>query len=323
VDRIAAIGEAGLDRAARSLSVGSLSAAEQARALAGPGLALRTGPFSMRLRTDAPTVIEAVRLLYEHYPLLGEDDFCDFALDVRRPANWRRWYRPQVQAYYDGMPTFEPLPLGHAFPLFEWTFNWCVTTHAFECLTLHAAVVERDGRAAILPAPPGSGKSTLCAALVHRGWRLLSDELALVSLADGRVRALARPVSLKNRSLEVIGQFAPQAVFSALTHDTSKGTVAHMKVPQWQVERMDEPALPAWVVFPRYVADAPPMLVPRAKADAMMELGRNAFNYSVLGAAGYHALADLVSTCECHDFSYGRLDDAMAVFDALAGAPHA
>jgi predicted ATPase len=33
-------------------------------------------------------------------------------------------------------------------------------------------VVERDGHALILPAMPGSGKSTLTAALVQRGWRL-------------------------------------------------------------------------------------------------------------------------------------------------------
>jgi hypothetical protein len=41
-------------------------------------------------------------------------------------------------------------------------------------------VLERGGRALLLPAPSGSGKSTLCAGLAFNGWRLLSDELALL-----------------------------------------------------------------------------------------------------------------------------------------------
>ena len=62
----------------------------------------------------------------------------------------------------------------------------------------------------LLPAPPGAGKSTLCAGLVHRGWRLLSDELALVDMETGLVRGMARPVNLKNKSIEVIRDFAPE-----------------------------------------------------------------------------------------------------------------
>jgi hypothetical protein len=286
--------------------------------LRGPGCAIRTGVFSFRLRSDVPGIAQALHLLYADYPRLPAEAFCDFSLDVRRPSGLRQWIKPQVQAIYDGMPVFEPLPLGHAFPLLEWTLNWCITTNDFEHLVLHAAVVERDGRAVILPAPPGSGKSTLCAALVHRGWRLMSDELALISLVDGRLTALARPVSLKNRSIEVMRRFAPAAVFSAETHDTSKGTVAHMRVPRDQVRRMDETACPAWVVFPRWVAGTPPLLQPRPKADAMMELGRNAFNYAMLGKPGFDALGDLVDNSQCFNFSYGELDDAIEVFDRLA-----
>ena len=300
------------------MRVADLGAAGITDRLRGPGLAVRTGPFAFRLRCRIDRVIRAVQLLYADYPLLPDDAFCDFALEVRRVPGLRGWVRPQVQALYDGTPSFEPLPLGHAFPLLEWTLNWCVTSHAFEHLTLHAAVVERGGRAVILPAPPGSGKSTLCAALTHHGWRLLSDELTLVSLADGRLSALARPVSLKNRSLQIIPAFAPQAVLSEETRDTTKGTVAHMQVPRAHVERMDETAQPAWVVFPRYEPGAAPTLTPRAKADAMLELGRNAFNYGVLGRAGFDTLGQLVDDCACHDFRYSRLADAMAVFDRLA-----
>ena len=278
---------------------------------------MRTGPFNFRVRCGIASVHAAVALLYASYPLVDDDAFCDFTLDLVRAGGLRRWIKPQVRLFYEGMTPFEPLPLGHAFALLEWSMNWCISNQAHQYLLLHAAVIERGGQAVILPAPPGSGKSTLCAGLVQRGWRLLSDELALVELATGQLWPLARPVSLKNDSIEIIRRFEPGAVFSAETHDTAKGTVAHLKARPEHVARMDEPARPRWVIFPRFVPDAPASLLVRPKADAMMELGSNAFNYALLGQSGFEALADVISASDCYDFSYSRLDDAVQVFERL------
>ena len=52
-------------------------------------------------------------------------------------------------------------------------------------LLLHAGAVERGGGAVLLPAQPGSAKSTLAAALACSGFRLLSDQFGVVSLDDG------------------------------------------------------------------------------------------------------------------------------------------
>jgi HprK-related kinase A len=295
-------------------------AADWARRLAGPGLSIRTGPFVYRLRGGGPQLAEPLRLHYQGFPLADERGFHDFEVELQRPRGLRRWLRPQVRFVFDGAETFEPLPLAHAFPLLEWAMNWCVSTHVMRYLLIHAAVVEKGGRAAVLPAPPGSGKSTLCAGLVNRGWRLLSDELALIALdGSGQVHALARPVSLKNRSIDVIRAFAPDAVFNTPVPGTAKGTVAHMRVLPEHVRRVDEPALPAWVVFPRWVADAAPRLEPRERAATVVDLARNSFNCGTLGLVGFEALASLVESCACFDFEYGRLDDAIATFDALAG----
>jgi HprK-related kinase A len=283
-------------------------------------LAIRTGDFSFRVRSSIPSVAGGIALLYEDYPLIDAGEFVDFSLCMERSGGWRRWVRSQVRFRYEGFHPFEPLPLAHAFPLFEWSLNWCIGTQIQHRLLLHAGVIEKGGRAVIMPAPPGSGKSTLCAALIHRGWRLLSDELAVISLEDGSLWPLGRPVSLKNRSLDVIRAFEPGAVLSEATHDTAKGTVAHMKLPRSQVDALDVSAEAGWVVFPRYVAGAGPSLTPRSKADSLLELGRNSFNYSLLGLSGFDALADVVDRAQCFDFHYGDLDDAIAVFDRLERA---
>lgn len=302
------------------MNLGQLAAVETDRRLAGDGLGIRTGPFALRIRSDIAAVRSGVRLLYADYPLVADHAFCDFSVELRRATGLRRHIKPQARVYFDHAPVFEPLPLGHAMPMLEWALNWCVSAHAHQYLIVHAATVEREGLAAILPAPPGSGKSTLCAALISRGWRLLSDELALLSLADGRLHAMARPLSLKNRSIDIIRDYASGVVFGALSHDTAKGTVAHMKVPREQLQRVHETAQPAWVIFPRWQADAPARLVPRGKPETTLAVSRNTFNFGVTGREGFQALADLVTACDCHDFSYGRLDDAVAVFDRLVQA---
>lgn len=300
------------------MTLGQLSAGDLARRLAGPGLALSTGPFNVRIRTRLPQVRAALACLYACHPLPAGEDFCDFTLDLAAPSLLRAWLRPQVQVRHEGLALFEPLPQDQAFALLEWTMNWWIAGNANQYLLLHAAVIERDGLAVILPAPPGAGKSTLCAGLVHRGWRLLSDEMAMIALDSGLLHALARPISLKNASLAVIRDFVPGAVFGAAAHDTAKGTVAHLMPKPEDVARMHEPARPRWVVFPRFEPGAAAALTPRPKADAMMELGRNAFNYALLGREGFESLACVIDASDAYDFRYGSLDDAVRVFDGLA-----
>jgi hypothetical protein len=58
------------------------------------------------------------------------------------------------------------------------------------------------------------------------------------------------------------------------------------------------------------------MLEPMPKARAFMDLVSSAFNYNVHGRQGFAALTRLVDTADCYAFSYGRLEDAVAIFDA-------
>jgi HprK-related kinase A len=297
--------------------VSSLPPSELSRRLKQPGLFLQTGTFVICVHTSIPSVVEGIALLYADYPLAECSDFADFHVSLVRPKNLRRWYRPQVVFSLDGKSPFKPLPLDQAFPMFEWGLNWCVSSYAHSHLIVHAAVVEKDGYAAILPAPPGSGKSTLCAALVCRGWRLLSDELALISVSDGQVVPLPRPVSLKNASIAIIKDYEPSAIMSNPVTDTMKGTVAHMKVPTQSIARADVAAQPAWIVFPKYMAGAEPRLEPLPQSRAFLRVAENAFNFNTLGVGGFTTLENLIDKSRCFEFSYSRLDDAIHAFDDL------
>jgi HprK-related kinase A len=300
------------------LNIASLSRGEIAVHLRGSGLHLRTGPFTLSLQCNVPRMADPIALLYADYPLISDDEFVDFRVKVNAPRGIRRWIRPQITFAFDGTMPFAPLPGDQFFPMLEWGLNWCVSSHAHGFLIIHSAVVEKNGFAAILPAPPGSGKSTLCAALINRGWRLLSDELALIRLSDGMIVPIPRPVSLKNASINIIKHYEPSTVFSRKVRDTIKGTVAHMRPPAESIWRAEEVAMPAWIIFPKYEAGVATSLVPMTPASGFMRVAENCFNYNLLGQSGFDNLAGLMDRCQSFDFSYSVIDEAIETFAGLA-----
>jgi HprK-related kinase A len=300
------------------VKLSTLSKNSLAHLLKHSGCKFKVSAFNVCLSTPIDTVADHLLRFYGAFELLDEHQFIDFNVSVAAPNPLRRWLRPQVVFSFDGYLPFKPLPYSHASALFEWGLNWCVASQSQQFLIVHAAVAEYNGQAFIFPGTPGSGKSTLCAALVYSGWRLLSDEMALISLADGLVYPVPRPISLKNQSLEVIKQFAPHAVMGSIVPDTSKGTVGHLRPPDRSVELGTTPARPAKLIFPKYQRGSTTTLTPVSKARGFIKAAENCFNYSVLGADGFNSLGRLCEAVDSYDFSYSELDQAIALFTELA-----
>jgi HprK-related kinase A len=299
------------------VKISDLAPARLRERLARDGLKFQTGPFVVRLQTSLATVAEGVEILYGEFPLLLDEEFADFHISLRLPRTLRRWIRPQVIYTYNGECPFPPLPFTQAFPFFETGLNWSIYSEVFNYLIIHAAAVERGGHAAILPAPPGSGKSTLTAGLIHRGWRLLTDELTLVSLTTKRIVPLVRPVSLKNQAIDIIQQFAPSSVIAAKCRNTAKGTVAYLRPPTESVTHMLEPAIPRWLIYPQFSSKADLTFSALGKTVTFSRLADGLVNYTVLGSAGFSLLTNLIDELDCYEFTYSDLNEAIAWFDRL------
>ena len=297
------------------MNVSDLSPKELSDRLTSGSLFFPTGPFTFSLRTDLPEIIDAFGLLYGDFPVL-EPGYADFHASLERLGGIKSWFSPQGTFLSGGVPQFFPFPLQTALAYLEWGLNRCVFRNAHNYLMIHAAVVERGGRALILVGTSGSGKSTLCAALVLRGWRLLSDEIALIA-SDGSLAGLARPIGLKAESIRIIEEFAPHACMGPGSRGTSKGLIAHMVPPKESVLRVHERARPSWIFFVNYQADAPVAFAPVSKAKALMRIADCAFDYTLLGRQGFEMLADVVESTRTFDLVYGNLVETVDLLTAL------
>lgn len=294
-----------------------LSENELAQRLKGPGILFRVGPFVARLQATFPELYGPIGLLYGDFPLVEPGGIVDFTVRIAPPSFLRGRLGRQAMCFVDGEPKFKPFPRRFVLPHLEWCFNWCVFTRPNQYLILHSAVVERGGRALIISGKPGAGKSTLCAGLMFRGWRLLSDEVALIRPGIGNVTPVPRPVGLKDESIDVIRRFEPAAVLGPSCPGTRKGTVAHLRPPADSVERGEEPALPAWMFFLSFEPGASAELTAVSKAETLVRVAENAFNYSVLGADGFETLADVIESSDCYELRYRDLDEAIQLIDDL------
>lgn len=292
-----------------------LSSSEVCRRLAGQGLNITIGGFDVALHSTLPRVVRGIAHMYADFPLSLEGQFMDFRVNLSSPSLLRRLIRPQVNFDFDGARPFKPLPIAQSFAMFEWGLNWVIANHAHQFSIVHAAAIEKNGRGFIFPGVPGSGKSTLCAAMVSRGWRLLSDEMAMISLDDGLIWPIPRPVSLKNASIEIIRNYASAAEFGDVVADTAKGNIAHMRPPRASVQAARVPVKPCAIVFPTYRAHTETELVGISKGRTLMRLAENCFNYPVLGAAGFNCLANAVEQSHCSTLTYSDLDGAIAALE--------
>jgi HprK-related kinase A len=278
-------------------------------------LDLRFGPVTFRIGCAWPEPIAQLRRLYAGYPDPGS--VADFTVLLEPQKPWRRYLRPSVAIGGDfRLPGAAPLPLAQGLLAAEMGMNLQMALGQRRYLLLHAGAVEREGRALILTGPSGAGKSTLAALLGEAGWRFMGDEFVLLDPADRAMRAFPRAVSLKNEALALFDGVDPARLGPRLD-GTPKGTIRHLRPNSEAVARMDEPARPALILFPRFGADLAPAVRPVGAAEAFVRLTQASTNYVALAERGFEALTGLVSTVPALAIDYASSAEALDLIERL------
>ena len=153
------------------------------------------------IRTDEETVAAGMREAVSSLPAAGPDSpAATLTIDHRRVGERDR-YRVHAGGSRIGWVDDPERAVGYALA----GLNRLAADGTPGRLLMHAGVVERDGRVALLAGNSGRGKSTLTAALVRHGLSYLSDELAIVDPGTAEVTPYPKALELDDAAAELLG----------------------------------------------------------------------------------------------------------------------
>lgn len=272
---------------------------------------LNLPPFTFQVETNIPLVAHNAKILYgdaysdEIDPLA----YVDYYLSATYSGGIRRFYKSQARFLCDEREPFKPLEANQAYAMLEWGMNWTVAAHELQYAIVHSAVLAKDDKAILFPAPPGSGKSTLTAHLSQNGWRLLSDEMALIVPDTNQVIPFVRPICLKNSSIALAKQWFPESVFSTVAADTHKGDVIHMAPPKAAFEQSRTAATIVGIVYPNYKVDRKLDIYQLNMTQSFMQLVDNSFNFTAIGKSSFDTIASLIEKTKHFEIFYNDLNE--------------
>ena len=276
---------------------------------------LKIGPAAFRIASAWRQPLDQLAALYSDYPAPA-DQSVDFTVRLEPEKPWRRFIRPSVHIGGDfWLPDAAPLPLKQGLLAAEMGMNLQMALGWRRHLLLHASSVEKDGKALIMTGLSGSGKSTLSAMLAERGWRFMGDEFALLSLDSGQIFPFPRLISLKNEAIVAMQKVVTERRFGPEMKATPKGDIRHLVPPKAAIERMDEPAKPALLVFPRF--GHAPELREMGKSEVFVRLTQASTNYVALGEGGFNALTRFVDQVPVKAMDYQSTDQAEEMIEKL------
>ncbi len=263
------------------------------------------GVVNVSLRSRCRSFMDEYLSLYESYRCDPTED----TIEVEIPPRQRfPWCRGPFTLRGEGVQDFQVQRRFEVLPHLEWFINWQIIHKREEYLQLHASSLELDGNALIRAGNPGSGKSTLTAGLLTRGWSYLCDEFALIDPRTLLIYPFPRALCMKEPSFSVLDRLGVRLCRETPYHKGTKGRVAFLDPLDVRADVVGRPSRAAWVIFPRYVPGASPTLEPMTRSQAAHELARQCFNFRAYQERTVGILANIVRTADCYRLTTGDLN---------------
>jgi hypothetical protein len=264
-----------------------------------------------QIRSDSAAIRQAVLALYQHLPAKPEDGAAETVFDLFHDGSGFLLGQDGLLLARKESQDEVVLDLSVAVAdLWHQRRDWL--------LVAHAAAVAKNGACVLMPALGGSGKSTLTAALLKKGFSLLADDIVPVLPGAGAAVPLPLCLHVKQGSVEVLRPFYPD-IEALYSYPWGSTRLRFLPPPEFH----QEPPGSVWpvrcIVFPKYDQEAGAAQlspVPAAEAfrrlmEAKCLIGRPPLRVDTL-----RELAAWIQARPAFTLSYSSLDDAAA---AVAG----
>jgi hypothetical protein len=257
------------------------------------------GPFALGPEQSCRQLLMA-----EQVPLWG-------VLELSTPDS------PRFVVYVDGRIQIDANRIEQAVDLLSWSLNTHVATAAREFFVLHAGCLSLPGTstALLLSAPSGSGKSSLTAALVQRGFGYLSDEFAPIDPLSGQVYPYPKPINLKPGSVPLFPD-----VGGAPTDPTMGNW--HLTAEHLGGCAENRPCDVRYVILPRWKGGAGLSVSPLSAGETVMALAEQSMSRPFYGPRSVELLARLARGVRAVRLDYGSTADAIGAIEELIEAAH-
>lgn len=263
--------------------------------------------------------------LPEASPLLGElfGAFQAGGASPPRSVYEIRRSRPRTRGFalrVKGKSVFVHKRIGRLLHELEWLVMNEVVFSPNPYFLIHAASVSRGGCAVLLPGSRRAGKTTLAIALVLRGWRYLSDDIAAVCPEPLVAVPFPRHFSIRKDVRDLL---------AALSGGERRGSWVRPLKPSldrffspdklWKGS-LGEPARVTHVIFPHHRPGVWPKFVPIGRAAALRRLASHSWGIRQFGRRGVEILADLVEGAECGELWTGQVEETCELLEGVCGA---
>lgn len=183
---------------------------------------------------------------------------------------------PAPYSYFRGADlAYQNPSLPMVFNYALWDLHWFATQNVRAFVALHAGAVATENGAILLPAPADTGKSTLVAALLERGFDYLSDEVGVLDPVTGKAYPFPKHLHLDQDALE---DFPGLEGRLADADGRSRGPFDRTVRPPDLGAEVSGPSRVGALIFMGGEREGPPRLSAVPRAESVERLAANSFN---------------------------------------------